>query len=247
MLYASLPYKFSVPWGASATTGYITSPVPASSAGANASQALGFPPITAAPVGAGGVPPNVADFNGLGNYITAWLQWLQAGGPVQYDAAFSAAIGGYPLGALLKAASGTSYWQSTVDGNVTDPDTGGAGWITFPLAPNTYPVGANYSTTASVSSISVTSGAMTAPCNGYAMIQGAISVSPLADVLTTTNLTASLAGLVPLCYNDNGGLDQTWAYLPMTAGQSSTFSMAGTQSGSSAMAASVVATFVPMG
>ena len=135
MLLSSVPYKFSVPWGSSATTGYITSPIPATASGANASQALGFPPITAAPPGAGGIPPDIADFNGLGKYVTTWLQWVQAGGPVAYDAAFSTAIGGYPKGATLANATTPGlFWISSVDGNTTDPDTGGAGWIGFPTA-----------------------------------------------------------------------------------------------------------------
>ena len=135
MLLSSVPYKFSVPWGSSATTGYITSPIPATASGGNASQALGFPPDTAAPVGSGGIPPDIADFNGFGSYVTTWLQWIQAGGPMQYDAAFSTAIGGYPKGATLaNAATPGLFWISSVDSNTTDPDTGGAGWIGFPTA-----------------------------------------------------------------------------------------------------------------
>ncbi len=130
MLLASVPYKFSTPWGASAGSSYLTSPIPATTVGAAASQALGFPPITAAPTGSGGVPPNVADFNGGLNYATLWAQWLQAGGPITYDATFSAAIGGYPMGAMLaQAANLNRQWVSTVDNNTSDPDTGGANWI----------------------------------------------------------------------------------------------------------------------
>ena len=55
-------------------------------------------------MGAGGTPPNINDFNGVLNYVTAWLRWNQAGGPVPYDASFSAEIGGYPNGAIILAA-----------------------------------------------------------------------------------------------------------------------------------------------
>jgi hypothetical protein len=127
MLASGIPYKFGTPWAASATTGYINT-IPATAAGAAASQALGFPPATATPVGAGGTPPNIADINGVLNYATAWARWQQAGGPVGYDATFSAAIGGYPKGALISAAALGQFWLSNVDGNTTDPDTGGAGW-----------------------------------------------------------------------------------------------------------------------
>jgi hypothetical protein len=127
---SNIPYKFSSIWAAGATAGFITPIIPATVAGAAASQVLGFPTPTAQPVGAGGTPPNIADFNGLGNYLTAWAQWQQAGAPVFYDAPFSSNIGGYPKGAVLSTASETgAYWISTVDNNTTDPDTGGAGWL----------------------------------------------------------------------------------------------------------------------
>jgi hypothetical protein len=131
MLASGIPYKFATPWAVDATTGYITSAIPATTTGAAASQQLGFPPITAAPTGAGGIPPNIADFNGFGLYVTAWNQWQQAGGPIYYDATFSSNIGGYPQGAVLLAANRSTWWMSTVDNNTSDPDTGGANWISF--------------------------------------------------------------------------------------------------------------------
>jgi hypothetical protein len=130
MLASSIPYKFATPWGASATTGFITAPIPATAAGAAASQALGFPPVTAQPVASGGIPPNIADINGGLNYETLWSQWLQAGAPIGYDAAFSTAIGGYPNGAMLRVQSiPGAFWLSVADNNTSDPDTGGSGWV----------------------------------------------------------------------------------------------------------------------
>lgn len=55
--------------------------------------------------------------------------WISAGGVFLYNFVFSAAIGGYPKGAILQQHSGGGLWMSMVDNNVTDPDTGGAGWI----------------------------------------------------------------------------------------------------------------------
>lgn len=131
MLEAGLPYKFTHQWAALASSGYVANPIPDFTASpGRASQQLGFPAVNAAPVAAGGIPPFIADFNGFGQYVTAWLQYMQAGAAIPWDAAFSAAVGGYPLGAVvLSATVPDRYWRSTVDANTTNPDTGGAGWI----------------------------------------------------------------------------------------------------------------------
>jgi hypothetical protein len=131
MQASGIPTKFANPFAVSAAGGY-TREVPNTTADANAaSLTLGFPPNTFLPIGAGGAPPDGRDFNGLLNQITAWNQWQQAGGTVGYDAAFSAEIGGYPLGAVISAATIGNFWISAVDNNVTDPDTGGGGWFGF--------------------------------------------------------------------------------------------------------------------
>lgn len=99
-----------------------------------ASYTTGFPPLTMVDPSAGGVGPSGLDFNGILNAATAIDLWVSAGGIFPYDATFSAAVGGYPKGALLQQASGGGFWVSTVDNNVTDPDTGGAGWASFTSA-----------------------------------------------------------------------------------------------------------------
>jgi hypothetical protein len=73
--------------------------------------------------------------NGALFQITAWLQWVAAGGAlVGYDVAFSTTVGGYQNGALLKSATAGHYWYSTADNNATNPDAGGSGWTMFPDA-----------------------------------------------------------------------------------------------------------------
>lgn len=107
-----------------------TVPVPSQipiTAGA-ASYTDGFPPLTMTPVTSGGIPPSGLDMNGVLNEISAPGVWYCAGAGFPYDAAFSSAVGGYPKGSRVLAASGAGYWFSTTDNNVTDPDTGGAGW-----------------------------------------------------------------------------------------------------------------------
>lgn len=130
---SQLPTKIPVPFGSSAAAGTIrTVPVPSQIAitpGA-ASFTTGFPQLTQLAEAAGGVPPFGQDMNGVLLAITNWLMWQSAGGQVTYDAVFSAAVGGYPQGALLTAVSvPNAQWLCLVDNNVTDPDTGGAGWL----------------------------------------------------------------------------------------------------------------------
>jgi hypothetical protein len=132
---SSIPAKFSIPWAYSASGSFIRAIPTASQIGIQngaASLTDGFPPLNFSPVAAGGVPPFGQDMNGILNRTTAWSQWQSAGGVVPYDASFQTAIGGYPQGAIV--ASGTTLglmWQSSVDNNASNPDTGGAGWWQF--------------------------------------------------------------------------------------------------------------------
>jgi hypothetical protein len=134
MLIASLPYKFQHVWATGAGAGPIVDPIPDSGAsGGHADQQTGWTATNMTDPGAGGIPPFGTDDNGVKKYITSWLQWLQAGGPVAYDATFQGWIGGYPNGALVRSATiFGKMWLSTVDNNASDPDTGGADWAQWP-------------------------------------------------------------------------------------------------------------------
>jgi hypothetical protein len=131
MLLASAPAQLVLPWGNGDSS--KTNPVPVPSQigvtpGA-ASWTDGFPPLCATPVASGGVPPAKADMNGGLYQMSAIDVWMCAGGGFPYNSAFSTAIGGYPVGARVLMAGGLGYWRSVVDGNTTDPDTGGTGWV----------------------------------------------------------------------------------------------------------------------
>ena len=132
MQQSDIPAKFPLFWGANAGGGFIRNIPVASQIGITsgaASLADGFPPLNFQPVGSGGVPPFGADMNGIMRQMTQWLQWAEAGGPIAYDASFQSEIGGYPKGAVVASAVTLGLsWLSTVDNNVTNPDTGGAGW-----------------------------------------------------------------------------------------------------------------------
>ena len=133
---ASSPTKIPTYWGASAPGGNMTCPIPIpSQIGSNPGRASwtdGFPPLNFSPIASGGIPPAGADFNGALCQISQWTRWQNAGGPVFYDPTFSSAVGGYPNGAVIaQAASPNCVWLSTIDNNLSDPDTGGANWAGF--------------------------------------------------------------------------------------------------------------------
>lgn len=135
MLAANVPANFPIPFANSAGVGYVRTIPTASQIGITpgaASLTDGFPPLNFLDPTAGGIPPFGQDFNGILKQVTAWSQWQQAGNNFPlYNAAFSAAIGGYPAGAVLMQASHGGLWLSGVDNNTSDPDTGGANWTSF--------------------------------------------------------------------------------------------------------------------
>lgn len=141
MQSSSIPSKFNIPFANNAGGPYIRTIPQASQVGITPGAASlydGFPLLTFTPESSGGVPPSGQDFNGILNAITKWVQWLNAGAPVFYDATFSTAIGGYPKGAMIAAAAANTWWLSSVENNATNPDAGGAGWVqVVPAAPAT--------------------------------------------------------------------------------------------------------------
>ena len=130
MLLSNAPAKLTLPFANAG--GKRTVPVPSQipiTPGA-ASYTDGFPPLTRTAVTSGGIPPSGLDMNGVLNEITDPGRWFCAGAGFPYDATFATDpnIGGYPQGARVLRADGLGYWLSLVDNNLTDPDTGGAGW-----------------------------------------------------------------------------------------------------------------------
>lgn len=129
MQASDLPGWFAKKFAEDATGTYVRT-VPATTVDpAAASFALGFPPQTFTDEGAGGTPPDGRDVNGILNFLSAWAQWVGLGGPVPYRASISSA-GGYPVGARVQSVTTPPrIWLCTVDNNVTNPDSGGAGWV----------------------------------------------------------------------------------------------------------------------
>ncbi len=133
MQSTNIPAKFPIPFANSAGSGFVRTVPQASQIGITpgaASLTDGFPPVCFQPVGAGGVPPSGQDFNGLLNQLSSWSRWSAAGGPVYYDATFSASISGYPKGAMLdNLTTPGAFWVSTAENNTSNPDAGGANWV----------------------------------------------------------------------------------------------------------------------
>jgi len=129
------PPTVIIPFAADAADpAFITLPIPVDSQigvlpGA-ASFTDGFPPLTMPnPGDPNFVPPFGQDMNGVLYMISAFCAMLQAGQLCQFDDNAQYAWGGYKLGANLAKVDGTGFWFNVVDGNDTNPDTGGAGWI----------------------------------------------------------------------------------------------------------------------
>lgn len=128
MLLANAPNKLVLAFANGGGKNSI--PVPSSGTPGAASYTDGFPAATRTPITSGGIPPSGLDMNGVLYEVTDPVRWFGAGAGFPYDATFATDpnIGGYPKGARVLRADGSGYWLSLVDNNLTDPDTGGAGW-----------------------------------------------------------------------------------------------------------------------
>lgn len=126
MQLANIPLRFAKVWGVDADGPYIRTVPVDSQIGTQdgaASFQTGFVPDNFTAVSAGGVPPFGQDFNGALNIITAWEQWVQAGGPIGFNSSFASDVGGYPKGSILSSNILLgAQWVSTADSNTTDPD-----------------------------------------------------------------------------------------------------------------------------
>lgn len=94
----------------------------------SATWEFGFPVITSEPISSGGLPPKRVDFNGALNTITANIVHQSKGLMYEFDAAYAAKIGGYPLNARLVLTTGEIV-RSTVAANTNDPNTNMTGWV----------------------------------------------------------------------------------------------------------------------
>lgn len=112
-----------------------TIPDQSSATPGRASMQTGFPPLTMTRIEEGGVPPSGLDFNGILNFISQHTAWVNAGGQYTFDAALSASMGGYPLGAVLQSNDGTASYVNVQAGNTTNfnttPASIGVSWMPY--------------------------------------------------------------------------------------------------------------------
>lgn len=128
MRLTDAPVKISEAWAQGGDFNVIPIPSQIPITPGAASFTTGFPPLTMTDPVAGGIGPSGLDMNGLGNALSVIDRWMCAGAGFLFDSSFATAIGGYPKGARVLAASGNGYWLSMADNNSNNPDTGGAGW-----------------------------------------------------------------------------------------------------------------------
>lgn len=229
MQASQIPPLFLEPFANTASGTLTNYPLPdtVSSGSGLASLNAGFQAANFQPEGSGGIAPYGADFNGLEKQDTAWAQWLSIGGPIPWSnvvATFMAGIGGtvgsnagYPKGAIVDSATTLGQqWLSTVDNNVTNPDTGGAGWVGF----NSYhqaPPNAVHVESASIgpsysNAVTLT---FTAPCAGTIRGEANLNLAAVAAQPVTFNMTNSLNATVA------GGTSVLTQYHPVLIGLSS--------------------------
>jgi hypothetical protein len=180
---SGIPVKFNIPWGNSAGVTFINTIPQGSQIGVQAGRASltdGFPPTTFQPVAAGGVPPFGGDMNGILKQITQWAQWYSAGGPIGWDSAFSAAVGGYPKGAIVASVTTFGlFWYCLADNNSSNPDSAGANWLGFQLAQTSPATGGqlNFATGTSITLNPVAGGLLWISGLNYAIPSAGVSLT----------------------------------------------------------------------
>lgn len=127
---AAYPPRLLEPIASDAGGSFITNPMPDAPTGTNAASVQGgFPPVTMQPELSGGKPPLGQDMNGFLFLVSSHSFYVQCGQTYLYDATLAAFIGGYAVGTILGMTDGTGLWLNVTAGNMTNPDTGGAGWV----------------------------------------------------------------------------------------------------------------------
>ena len=120
------PAKQPKPFGVNGQRDAI---LPTTPSGDNAaSYESGFPPVTMILKTAGGKPPKGQNMNQILFELSSLARWASTGALNAYDSSFATAISGYPKGSVLISNDASKIYINTVDGNATNPNSGGSGW-----------------------------------------------------------------------------------------------------------------------
>lgn len=76
----------------------------------------------------GGDKPRGQLFNRLLFDVTYWVREFLSGRTPRYDAAYQTLLGGYDADATVMGDDGETIYLSTANNNMTNPNSGGAGW-----------------------------------------------------------------------------------------------------------------------
>lgn len=121
MTSTQMPTRLAMPQpfasGANATRATI-----GSVSGDSVNYPDGFPAVYSAPASEGGKYVSRGEMNAIGNMASNDLHYFKCGGLNTFDAAFAAAVGGYPKGAVLDYIVGYKLYKviSLVDSNSVD-------------------------------------------------------------------------------------------------------------------------------
>lgn len=121
MTSTQMPTRLAMPQpfasGANATRATI-----GSVSGNSVNYPDGFPAVYSSPASEGGKYVSRGEMNAIGNMASNDLHYFKCGGLNTFDAAFAAAVGGYPKGAVLDYIVGYKLYKviSLVDSNSVD-------------------------------------------------------------------------------------------------------------------------------
>lgn len=111
--------------------GNKTAPMPETQPGTinAASIQTGFNANVMTNENAGGRPPLGPDINGMFFLVSSHNLYVQCGQTYKFNSDVATSIGGYLAGTILGMTDNSGLWLNLTDGNSTNPDTGGAGWV----------------------------------------------------------------------------------------------------------------------
>ena len=199
------PTPITIPFAASGSKNTIPTTSQIGVVDGAASYPDGFPPLCGTPLESGGKPPSRADMNGILYGITENLRYLLGGCVPKFNSDFAAAIGGYPIGAVVQDNSGANCYRNLVDGNTTNfnttPASIGVSWElvygpdkTIPSATTSLQGKVELATTAEAAAATDTTRAVTpaglASFLASALVAATTSVSGKVELATTAETQA---------------------------------------------------------